>query len=271
MKTYASKLMRTRGSFAPARSPSLLRQRPFEPTTRAETPAQLGYSFNNLRTLAEPDTTAVHLNSAQEDEEAGEAVISELPGEGMPKKKPAGGEDELGGGAVPMDEPGKAAVKCPTKTVVEKTTDMTPKGIEKGYRTGYGAVATMRVEPDATNWDGTQIVEANKRTKNTCPEEFKIDPCSGKDTFTVGAERNSSVLGKLPATKNRFYDFHTSRWNIGSLLHERNPKNIDSCEAVCEQNYSCGGKVIGTHTVTRTFTKGKSGDRDVTLVNVKKT
>jgi hypothetical protein len=28
--------------------------------------------------------------------------------------------------------------------------------------------------------------------------------------------------------------------------------------------------VIGTHTVTRTFTKGKSGSRDVTLVNVTK-
>jgi hypothetical protein len=171
--------------------------------------------------------------------------------------------------AVPLEESGKA-VKCPTKTAVDKLIDTTPAGIKKGYRTGYGATALMRVEPDSTTWDGVQIVEALKQTKNTCPEEFGISPCSGNSTFPVGAEANSSVLGKLVAQRNRFYDHHFTRWNKGSLLHDRNPKNISSCEIVCEQNYSCGGKVIGTHTITRAFTKGTSGSRDVTLVNVTK-
>jgi hypothetical protein len=148
---------------------------------------------------------------------------------------------------------------------------MTPDGIKKGYRTGYGACAVMRVEPDSTNWDGTKIIESNKQTKNSCPAEFDISPCSGSDTFTVGPESNSSILGKLPATRNHFYDYHISRWNRGSLLHDRNAKDVASCEVVCEQNYSCGGKVIGTHTITRTVTKGTSGSRDVTLVAVTKT
>src|SRR5690349_8170927 len=170
---------------------------------------------------------------------------------------PGGGEQALplpvgDPGAERMDDPAPKA-KCPTKTVVGKTIDMTPEGIKKGYRTGYGIAAVMRVEPASTAWDGTQIVEASKQTKNTCPEEFGISPCKGTDTFTVGQESNSSILGKLAATPNRFYDFHTTRWNKGSLLHDRNPKDIDSCEIACEQKYSCGGNVIGTHTITRTF------------------
>jgi hypothetical protein len=174
-------------------------------------------------------------------------------------------------GAEPLDTGDKVKVTCPSKTVVEKTVDMTPDGIKKGYRTGYGALAVMRVEPDTTNWDGTKIVESFKSIKNNCPEEFKISPCSGTSTFTVGAAGKSSVLGDQPATRNRFYDFHITRWNKGSLLHDRNPAGLESCQAECEQQYSCGGKVIGKHTVIRTFTKGKSGSRDVTLVNVTKT
>lgn len=167
-----------------------------------------------------------------------------------------------------VDEEKKA--KCPSKTVVEKTIDMTPDGIKKGYRTGYGVCAVMRVEPDSTDWDGTQIVESLKQTKNSCPKEFNISPCIANRPFTVGAEGKSNVLGTLEAKHNRFYDFHTSRWNKGSLLHDRNPDNVDSCQVECEQSYSCGGVVIGKHTVTRTFTKGKSGSRDVTLVAVTK-
>lgn len=212
----------------------------------------------------------ISVNSARDDEgDEDVPAQQELPG-GMPRvgiETPIGAPGE---GATPLEEK-KEQAKCPSKTVVEKVIDMTPDGIKKGYRTGYGAAAVIRVEPTETNWDGTKIVEANKQTKNTCPEEFGISPCSGADTFTVGAESNSSVIGKLAATQNHFYDFHTTRWNKGSLLHDRNPKDIDSCEIACEQKYSCDGKVIGTHAVTRTFTKGKSGTRDVTLVNVKKT
>jgi len=222
-------------------------------------------------------TPLVHENAAVDEESIGDEPESgepgrEFPGSPLPspiEEIPPMGE-ELAPGVEPLEGGGEKKAKCPTKTVVDKTIDMTPDGIKKGYRTGYGATAVMRVEPDSTNWDGTQIVESLKQTKTTCPKEFNISPCNGNSTFTVGAEAKSSVLGPLEGKRNRFYDFHITRWNRGSLLHDRNPGNIDSCQVECEQSYSCGGVVIGKHTVTRTFTKGKSGSRDVTLVAVTK-
>lgn len=252
-------------------SPSLTARRDAEVKTFGQDSSWAGHNFGAIGVQSGLSGTGlISVNSARDDE--GDEDVSaqqETPG-GIPRvgiETPIGGSGE---GATPLEEK-KEQSKCPTKTVVEKVIDMTPDGIKKGYRTGYGAAAVIRVEPTETNWDGTKIVEANKQTRNTCPEEFGISPCSGADTFTVGAESNSSVIGKLAATQNHFYDFHTTRWNKGSLLHDRNPKDIDSCEVACEQKYSCDGKVIGTHSVTRTFTKGKSGTRDVTLVNVKKT
>ena len=232
-----------------------------------ETP--IGHSFSNVPLHSSEQTAgAVHRNAIQDDVTSEEPLIQE-PKQGSPiEQMPT---ITVGEGAQPLQSGGTTQATCPTKTAVEKTIDMTPEGIKKGYRSGYGACSVMRVEPDSTNWDGTKIVESNKQTKNTCPTEFGISPCSGSDTFTVGLESNSSILGRMPATKNRFYDYHTTRWNKGSLLHDRNPNNMASCEIVCEQNYSCGGNVIGTHTITRAFTKGTSGSRDVTLVAVTKT
>lgn len=243
-----------------------------------------GHYFGNARVHADavgrrskawrPQTTdndRMYQNGAEDtDPVTDEEPSGDEGGEALQAEAPAAGGIVLTPGALPLEEGSGTKAKCPSKTVVEKTTDMTPAGIKKGYRTGYGAVAVMKVEPNATDWDGAKIVESLKQTKNTCPKEFGIAPCSGSSTFTVGVEANSSVLGKLPATKNRFYDFHTTRWNKGSLLHDRNPGNIDSCEVECEQTYSCGGTAIGKHTITRTFTKGTSGSRDVTLVAVTK-
>ncbi|MGD0613024.1 MAG: hypothetical protein ABSB41_16120 [Anaerolineales bacterium] len=237
---------------------------------RAQAPesgrVRLSYNFADLQ-VRPPENLNSAADAAGEDVDTGSAI------ENVGSLQVAEGGDTtplVEGGQGVEGMKGAAGAKCPAKTVVEKVIDMTPAGIQKGYRTGYGATALMRVEPASTNWDGTRIVEANSQTKNTCPKEFGISPCSGADTFTVGAALNSSILGNLPATSNHFYDFHITRWNKGSLLHDRNPNQIDTCETVCEQKYSCSGNVIGTHTVTRTFTKGKSGSRDVTLVNVTK-
>ena len=257
---------------APARPVNVLTY-----TGAAVTGFESGHYPLKTSSLQNGFTHPVHRNSAVDEESIGDEPDSggsgqEFPGQLLPSSLgeiPAAGE-ELMPGIEPLDEGNKKKAKCPSKTVVEKTIDMTPDGIKKGYRTGYGATAVMQVQPDSANWDGTQIVESLKQTKNTCPEEFKISPCSGNSTFTVGAEANSSVLGKLEAKRNRFYDFHISRWNKGSLLHDRNPADIDSCQVECEQSYSCDSGFIGKHTVTRTFTKGKSGSRDVTLVAVTK-
>jgi hypothetical protein len=154
--------------------------------------------------------------------------------------------------------------------VVDTVTNKAADGVK--YRTGIGAIAKIKVEPDAQSWDGTSIVESFPTgVTSDCPKEFGITPCGGSSTFIVGVEKTSPVFGTFPATKNRFYDVHETRWKGGSLLHDRNPGGIASCKISCEQNYSCGGAVIGKHTITRTFTKGKVGSVDVTNVSVAKT
>jgi len=258
---------------------------PLNTATRAFFEPRLGQDFSQVRVHSDVNAEAaqegfthfIHKNAAADEEPIGDEPDSgergqEFVGRPFPspfEETPPEGKESIPG-IEPLEEGGEKKAKCPSKTVVEKTIDMTPDGIKKGYRTGYGAVAVMHVEPDSTNWDGAQIVESLKQTNNTCPKEFKISPCSGNSTFTVGAEGKSSVLGMLEAKSNRFYDFHITRWNKGSLLHDRNSDNVDSCHVECEQSYSCDGVVIGKHTVTRNFTMGKSGSRDVTLVAVAK-
>src|SRR5258708_14588194 len=98
-------------------------------------------------------------------------------------------------------------------------------------------------------------------------------PCTAGPPFTVGdGTKGSSVLPAQPGQKNRFYDFHRTRSN-SSLLHDptRNPTGMNSCTMICKQSYACGGTVIGSFTITRTFTKGKYQGKDVTLVSIAKT
>jgi len=243
---------------------------------------QFGHSFERIGVLPGGPTSAKNVsqaNSPDDDElddpeaiqsvDAGTDMLSEAP---LTNSGPNPSSD-----SVALDQPvsppgaGVTAPACPSKTVVENTQDATPGGLAKGYRTGYGIVANMRVEPTSQNWDGTSISESLQETKNTCPAEFKISPCSGGPAFTVGNGSHSGVFGDLPGTKNHFHDHHMTRWSQGSLLHDRNPKNIDSCQIVCAQQYSCGDTVIGKHTVTRTFSKATHNGHDVTKVDITKT
>jgi len=167
--------------------------------------------------------------------------------------------------------PGTATAACPSRTEVERTIDMTPGGLDKGYRTAYGIASVMKVLPDERDWDGTNIIEHLTNARTTCPETWNM--CTGgTQPFVVGRERYSTILGNLPALHNRFYDFHTSRWN-GSRLHDagQNPGGLDACTVVCNQDYSCGGAIIGRHVITRNFRKSTHGGRDVTVVTTTKT
>jgi hypothetical protein len=162
---------------------------------------------------------------------------------------------------------------CPASTEVERVVDMTPAALSSGFLTAYGVMAVMRVRPGERTWDGTKIQESLTTVSKTCPASFSPTPeCSGDSTFTVGDPGRSSRIGNQPGLVNRFYDFHASGPRGVSRLHDnsRNPQGLNSCETVCEQKYHCDGREIGRHTVTRTFTKGTFGGRDVTLVAVTK-
>ena len=207
--------------------------------------------------------------AAQGPQHAEPAPAKEAPGAAAPREEPPNALGESASVGEPMQSDGGTSAPCPAKTVVEKVTNKMADG--QKYRTGMGAVAIIAVQPDSQTWDGASITESFKTPTSDCPKEFGINPCSGNSVFPVGAGKNSPVFGSIPATRNRFPDFHETRWKGGSLLHERNPGGKDSCTIACEQQYSCGGKVIGTHTITRTFTKGKIGSVDVTFVSVSKT
>lgn len=163
---------------------------------------------------------------------------------------------------------------CPSRTETERIVDLTAAGLRDGYRTAYGAMAVMRVHPTEGIWNGTRIAESLTEVSSTCPDTLSREPlCTGSSVFTVGAPGRSSRIGDQPGRINRFYDFHVSRSRVTSFLHDpaRNPRGLDSCQATCEQRYSCGGRVIGTHRVVRRFRKAVHAGRDVTICDVTKT
>jgi len=194
---------------------------------------------------------------------------------------PAGGRDEEGRRVGPSEgemKYGGLLLPCPRSTEVATAIDMRAQGLAAGFRTAYGIHAQMRVRPDARTWDGTQITESLTTGSNTCPDTLtRGEPCSGGSTFIVGAASgNSPVLpAPRPGAINRFWDFHTThvRPRTVSVLHDatRNPAGLNACSTVCNQEYRCDGNVIGRHTITRAYSKGRYNGQDVTIVDVTKT
>lgn len=194
---------------------------------------------------------------------------------------PPGGRDETGMPAGPSDAEikyGGLLMPCPASTEVATAIDLRNEALAAGFRTAYGIHAQIRVRPDGRTWDGTSITESVTMGANTCPDTLtRGEPCSGGSTFIVGAASgNSPVLsGPRPGRRNRFWDFHTThvRPRSVSVLHDatRNPAGLDTCSTACDQEYKCGGNVIGRHTITRTYTKGVYNGQNVTFVDVTKT
>jgi len=160
---------------------------------------------------------------------------------------------------------------CPTSVVLESTQDMTPGGLALGYRTGYGILSVMHLLPDSADWSRAQVFERVSQASTGCPDTWNIcNPASRP--FPINQSTHSTVLGELPAQRNRFYDFHTSRWN-SSRLHDstQNPTGMDECRVVCNQSYVCGERVLGNFRITRHFRKAMRNGREITEVNTTKT
>ena len=262
-KTWEGKIQSGLKDYDPTATPAAPAN-PAAPPPQTKAPATPSHGVQaRIHTEARPGA-----NSAQEDDPIHQPEIEEF------RRR----ESELGNPAA--TEVSEAAIKyrglgasCPASTEVERVVDMTPAALSAGFLTAYGVMAVMRVRPGERTWDGTKIQESLTTVSQTCPASFSPTPeCSGNSTFTVGDPGRSSRIGNQPGLVNRFYDFHASGPRGVSRLHDstRNPQGLNSCETVCEQKYQCDGREIGRHTVTRTFTKGTFGGRDVTLVNVTK-
>lgn len=240
------------------------------------TPPQGGDDFSNVKVHADGSVSRLaQTSNGLSDDPIHQPLIEQFRRqEGLPLS----GVDEFGQPVGPSDAEIKytgLALSCPLRTEVESSTDMTSSGLASGYLSGYGSLVKMRVHPDARTWNGTQITESLTNTSSNCPTGLtQPGPCTGNSVFTVGAASGrSALLPVQPGLRNRFYDFHTSRSRTISFLHDstRNPTGMDSCQTVCEQQYSCNGSVIGRHTITRTFRKGVHDGRNVTIINVTKT
>jgi hypothetical protein len=154
---------------------------------------------------------------------------------------------------------------CPSEIVVESSNQISLSSqFASGLRTGVGRVVAMQTRPTSTNWNGTLIVEAVSNASSSCPASFG-DQCAGSDTFTVG-DGGVAFGQNFPARTNIFYDQHVTT-DVVSLL---DTAGINSCTAVCSQQYSCGGTVIGRFTITRRFAKSSISSTPVTIVNVSK-
>ena len=166
-------------------------------------------------------------------------------------------------------------VARPSGTRVDTTTSFTQAALQAGYLSGMGIIARMQVLPDSTTWDGGEVVESVQQTSSSCPDSLtQPGPCNGHSHFPIGgAMRGRGVRPAQPAVRNRFYDIHTSESRSVSFLHDpaRNPAGLNSCDTVCRQDYSYGGFVIGSHSISRHFRKGVHAGRDVTIIDVTKT
>ena len=197
------------------------------------------------------------------------------------ERLPPGGRDETGvpvGPSIAEIKYGGLLMPCPGSTEVATAIDLRNEALAAGFRTAYGIHTQMRVRPDGRTWDGTKISESLTMGANSCPESLtRGEPCSGGSIFTVGDESGKSpvLAGPRPGARNQFWDFHTThvRPRGLSVLHDatRNPAKLNTCSTACEQEYRCGGSIIGRHTVTRTYRKGTHKNQDVTFVDVTKT
>jgi|GEM_PF-2217670 len=139
-----------------------------------------------------------------------------------------------------------AAPKCPTDIQIAHVETVQDKDIGKHYLTALGGFAVMEVsDPSGQSWNGIEIHEKVKLSKNDCGARARKHACkdeSGGNVFKVGADSNFLGQAKLPAAKNRFYDVHVFATDEASITHELGKK---SCEIECEQSYFCDGKQIG--------------------------
>lgn len=164
---------------------------------------------------------------------------------------------------------------CPTSVKVANRTTESLAAVYPTYKTGLGMAATMEVGPARTTWDGATVTESVTQSSNDCPSTWGTDLCtndgtSGHSDFPVG-EPGGVILfdgTRLSSKTNSFYDEHIIA-NQADLLGSFG-QGKTTCTVKCSQKYSCDGNIIGTFTITFTFTKGTVNGQPATIVSATK-
>ncbi|HEX6925944.1 MAG TPA: DUF4157 domain-containing protein [Longimicrobiaceae bacterium] len=180
--------------------------------------------------------------------------------------------------------------RCPTKIEVAQLhpVPLTADHVRANWRTGWGAVAEMKVsDAQGSNFDGISIHENLSAGANSCggvPNCTNTHGTGGASgsTFKVGTGIGPASSGAyascgppilvnslvFPAKRNTFYDCHLMGFG-NSKLHEF---NLPNCMQTCTQFYDCHGTRIvdKTFTITRHFTRGVINGVGVTNISLTK-
>jgi hypothetical protein len=177
----------------------------------------------------------------------------------------------------------RCGATCPTDIQVAQLhpVALTADHVQRGWRTGWGAVAEMTVsDAKGTNFNGAKIHENLNPGANTCGNVPNCQNTHGMGgasgaTFEVGTGLGPSepfscgppfLVPSLvfPGKRNTFYDCHLAGFG-SSRLHAQ---GLQSCRQDCQQYYDCNGSRIGNNnfTITREFTPDVINGVDVTRI-----
>lgn len=139
---------------------------------------------------------------------------------------------------------------CPTATSISSRTAESLQEKFPTYKTGIGSYVAVQVSP--TTPSGVIVTETLSKGASTCPAGFPnvCTTSTGGTTSSLSIGTAATTLDgtNLAATPNIMWDEHAVA-SSSSLL-----ASGQSCSATCNQQYSCGGTVIGQYTITYSFT-----------------
>lgn len=181
-----------------------------------------------------------------------------------------------GTSAVSNSYPVTVDIPACSSSLASVTVDqITPKSLpdydHPTYLTGVGILARMKVAPSGTNYNGAVLVETVTPTSNSCPSNiqqytsFPTITAANNSTFTVGSSAYWEG-SQFASITDDFYDSHKLLVNINVL----GLTSVTSCVAKATQTYTCGGRTVGTFTLTNTYTKGTLNGNTVTNVSTTK-
>jgi hypothetical protein len=161
---------------------------------------------------------------------------------------------------------------CPTSLSVDQ---IFPKSLpdydHPTWLTGVGALARMKAGPTGTDYTGAALIETVTPTYNNCPSNiaqytsFPTIRAGDTPAFIVGSSAFWEDTS-YQSVSNDFYDSHKNLVNINVL----GLTDVSSCVARATQTYSCNGSLVGTFTLTNTYTKGTLNGTAVTNVSTTK-
>jgi hypothetical protein len=145
-----------------------------------------------------------------------------------------------------------------------------------GYRTGIGIYTEMQLNPPNGLWsNATPIYEMLSQGSNNCQGNGRTsgNVCTWQlSPFTTINTPFMLFNGTTePAMANIFYDQHITVDRLPPHNSMLNVLGLNTCQATCNQVYSCGGHQVSTYSINYSYTRDQIQGTPVTRVGVTKT